>query len=196
MLNLILKHAREFREALEQGRFLPVDNGIIFPDQGVVAQGMYYHRLNGGDWLADANLVPNEGLNHILSVAFGSVSPESAWYLALYGNNVAPSANWTASNFPTTAGEITSTTDGYEGANRPLWNPSNVTSGKIDNFGQEAAYTITTPNSLEIYGAGLLSSQARGSTNGILASASQFTNARTVYNNDTFELGYEIELLG
>ena len=88
--------------------------GIILPRSKLRFEGKYTHSVNGQDEQVDYNLIPTEGLNHILGVALYSTSKINTWYVAPFSGNVTPGAGWTAANFASTATEITSTTDGFE----------------------------------------------------------------------------------
>ena len=65
----------------------------------------------------------------------------------------------------------------------------------MDNLvGGRAQFTIVTASQLVVRGAALLSDQLKGSTQGLLASASRFTRERTLLDGDTFDLGYRVTL--
>ena len=114
--------------------------------------------------------------------------------MALFNGATAPAANWTASNFPSVASEITSTTEGYTNATRPVWTPSVASSGSISNMAATASLTIATAATLTVTGAALLTNSTRGGTSGVLVSASKFAVARTFQNGDVYQLGYELDL--
>ena len=98
------------------------------------------------------------------------------WNLALYAANYTPLANLTAASFPATASEITSNTEGYTEATRPIWTPSAPSANTIDNLANKAAFTIATASSLVVNGAALLSESAKGAVTGKLVSATKFDN--------------------
>ena len=176
-------------------RFDVTANGIYFPRQGVVANGEYFGRVNGGAWAKEGdNLIPTEGLAHILNVALGTTAKPAGLYLALFSGATAPAANWGAASFAAVASEIVSQTEGYTAATRPVWTPGNTNTGSIDNMASVASLTIATASQLNVTGAALLTSSTRGGTTGALVSASLYAAPRVFQNGDIYELGYRINL--
>ncbi|OOR87007.1 hypothetical protein LP109_05535 [Moraxella bovis] len=158
------------------------------------AKGEYFERINGGEWVKSDNLVTDEGLTHILNVAFGTTPKPQAYYVALYGASATPQANWTAQNFASTASEIVSMSEGYNSATRPKWTPENTSSNSIDSIKSAAVFNIVTDSTLTVQGAGLLTSATKGGTDGVLVSAIKFNAPRTFQNGDVYEIGYRISL--
>lgn len=185
---------KELQRSLDQEQFDVTEEGLYFPRQGIQVKGKYFDRINDGEWSCTPNLVVTEGLAHILNVALGSTAKPAGYYLALFSGATAPAANWTATNFPSTAVEITSTTEGYTNATRPVWTPSVASSGSISNMAATASLTIATAATLTVTGAALLTNSTRGGTSGVLVSASKFAVARTFQNGDVYQLGYELDL--
>ena len=186
---------REVSKALAQGDFQVTDDGILFPRQGILAQGEYFGRVNGGTWEKEGdNLITTEGLAHILNVALGATAKPAGYFLALFSGAAAPAANWTAAGFAAMANEITSMSEGYTAATRPAWTPGTATANSIDNLTAVASVTIATAASLNVTGAALLTNSTRGGTGGVLVSASKYAAARTFQNNDTYEIGYRLNL--
>ncbi len=176
-------------------RFDVTANGIYFPRQGVVANGEYFGRVNGGAWAKEGdNLIPTEGLAHILNVALGTTAKPAGLYLALFSGATAPAANWGAASFAAVASEIVSQTEGYTAATRPVWTPVNTNTGSIDNLASVASLTIATASQLNVTGAALLTNSTRGGTTGALVSASLYAAPRVFQNGDIYELGYRINL--
>lgn len=156
--------------------------------------GEYFHRVNGGEWEHSFNIVPTEGIAHILNVALGPKAKTPNYYLALFSGATAPTASWTAAQFASVAGEIISNTEGYSSANRPVWTPAETAVNSIDNIATAAQLTIVTSGTLTVTGAALLTSAAKGATTGVLISATKFASARTFQNGDIYELGYRLSL--
>ncbi len=176
-------------------RFDVTANGIYFPRQGVLANGEYFGRVNGGAWAKEGdNLIPTEGLAHILNVALGTTAKPAGLYLALFSGATAPAANWGAASFAAVASEIVSQTEGYTAATRPVWTPVNTNTGSIDNLASVASLTIATASQLNVTGAALLTNSTRGGTTGALVSASLYAAPRVFQNGDIYELGYRINL--
>ena len=184
--------AREIRAE----RFDITPEGIYLPRIGARAIGEYFGRVNGGAWQKEGdNLIVTEGFAHLLNVTFDtSTAKPAGYYLAIFSGNTAPAANWTAASFAAVASEIVSMTEGHTGATRPVWTPAKTTTGSIDNMAAVASLTIATSSQLNVTGAALLTSSARGGTTGVLVSASLYAAPRTFQAGDIYELGYRINL--
>lgn len=184
--------AREIRAE----RFDITPEGIYLPRIGARAAGEYFGRVNGGAWQKEGdNLIVAEGFAHMLNVTFDtSTAKPAGYYLAIFSGNTAPAANWTAAAFAAVASEIVSMTEGHTGATRPVWTPAKTTTGSIDNMATVASLTIATSSQLNVTGAALLTSSARGGTTGVLVSASLYAAPRTFQAGDIYELGYRINL--
>lgn len=185
---------KELVQAVHGENFDVTAEGIYFPKQGVMAQGTYIDRVNGGQWVENGNLVVTEGLAHILNVAMGSTPKPAAYFLALFSGATAPAANWTAASFASVASEIVSTTEGYTKATRPEWTETNTSTNSIDNMAATASVTIATSGTLNVTGAALLTNSTRGGTTGVLVSAAKYAAARTFQNGDVYDIGYRLSL--
>ena len=170
------------------------DDGSITTGQGVTAKGEYYDRINGGEWTRTENLIPTEGLAHILNVALGTTPKPASYHLALFSAAAQPAANWTAASFASTASEIVSMTEGYSSATRPTWTPANTATNSIDNMAAVAKVTMKTASSLTVQGAAMLTTSSKGGTTGALISASKYAAPRAFQDGDTYEIGYRISL--
>lgn len=191
------KLKRELAGELAAERFDVTDDGIYFPRQSVLASGEYFGRVNGGAWEREgSNLVPTEGIAHILNVALGATAKPAGYYLALFNGGATPAANWTAASFAATASEIVSMDEGYTNATRPQWSPQAATTNTIDNFDVSvvAKVVIATASSLNVTGSALLTSSVRGGTSGVLISASKYAAPRTFQNGDNYDIGYRLAL--
>ena len=184
----------ELVQALRDEIYDVTNDGLYFPKQGIIAQGEYWHTVNGQDLRIDKNLITAEGLTYILNVALGAVAKPAGYYMALYAGAVSPAANWTAASFAATAAEIVSLTEGFTEATRPEWTEAVATAGAIDNFATAARFTIATASSINVNGAALLTSNVRGGTSGVLVSASRYAATRTMYDGETYDLGYRVTL--
>ena len=196
MENSLKKHAGEFTAALASHKYERTGDGrgLYFPKAKAFISGTYIHDVNGQDERADPNLLPDEGLMYLLTVGLYNGTKLPTWNLALYAANYTPLANLTAASFPATASEITSNTEGYTEATRPIWTPSAPSTNMIDNLANKAAFTIATASSLTVNGAALISEAAKGAVTGKLASATKFAAARTLYDTDVFNLAYRVQL--
>jgi hypothetical protein len=188
-----MKFEKDIISFVQKGDYEVTSEGLLVHG-GILARGKYTHSVNGKDLQVDFNLIPAEGIAYILDAALGSASKISSWYLAVFSGNVNPASNWTAANFAVQASEITSATEGYSNATRPIWTPGSASAGVIGNLSNKATFNIVCTTSVNISGAALLSDNTRGGTVGKLVSASRFGTVRQVYSGDAFELGYEVEL--
>ena len=170
------------------------EDGSITTGQGITAKGEYFDRINGGEWTRTENLIPTEGLAHILNVALGTTPKPASHHLALFSAAAQPTANWTAASFASTASEIVSMTEGYSAATRPTWTPTNTSTNSIDNMAAVAKVTMKTASSLTVQGAAMLTTSAKGGTTGALISASKYASPRVFQDGDTYEIGYRISL--
>lgn len=170
------------------------DDGSITTGKGITAKGEYFDRINGGEWTRTENLIPTEGLAHILNVALGTTPKPASYHLALFSAAAQPQASWTAASFASTASEIVSMTEGYSAATRPTWTPANTSTGSIDNMAAVAKVTMKTASSLTVQGAAMLTTSAKGGTTGALISASKYAAPRVFQDGDTYEIGYRISL--
>lgn len=189
----LVKHSREFAAYLRNHQYETTDAGLVFPKAHAVASGMYAHRVNGGEWSYDPNLLPSEGLTYLLSL-LGAGTKLTTWYLAPYSGAISPSANWTAATFSSTASEITSGTEGYTNATRPTWTPGTAAADTINNNASPVTFTIITASTLSINGVGMLSASAKGATTGVLLSATRFAATRTFADDDLFDVKYAVSL--
>ena len=170
------------------------EDGSITTGQGITAKGEYFDRVNGGEWARTENLIPTEGLAHILNVALGTTPKTASYHLALFSAAAQPAANWTAASFASTASEIVSMTEGYSSATRPTWTPANTATNSIDNMAAVAKVTMKTASSLTVQGAAMLTTSSKGGTTGALISASKYAAPRVFQDGDTYEIGYRISL--
>lgn len=182
--------------AISIGAYTSNDDGSITTNNGITAKGEYFDRKNDEPWQCTGNLIPTEGLAHILNVALGTTPKPANYFLALFSAAAQPTATWTAASFAATASEITSMTEGYAEAVRPKWTPINTSTSSIDNMatGNVAKVTMRTATSITVQGAAMLTTSARGGTTGALISAAKYSAPRTFQDGDTYEIGYRISL--
>ena len=182
--------------AISANDYTENQDGSITTGNGITAKGEYFDRKNNEEWQRTENLIPTEGLAHILNVALGTTPKPASYHLALFSAAAQPAANWTAASFATTASEIVSSTEGYSSATRPTWTPTNTATNSIDNMtaGNVAKVTIRTASSLTVQGAAMLTSSSKGGTTGALISASKYATPRVFQDGDTYEIGYRISL--
>lgn len=179
---------------MDRGRFEMTEDGILMPDAGVLAKGQYFISSPGYEDEVTDNTLTYEGLNYLLECGLRGAPQLSEFYIALFTNNYTPTAALKASNFAATAGEITSATEGYSEATRPVWTPNPAVDGVMDSVGNLCHYTIATTSSVMIRGAAMLSDSPKGATTGKLISAARFDNDREHFNGDVFTTGYRVSL--
>lgn len=193
-----MKHkslGQDLVRALASRKYELTGDGVAFPTLNVEVVGEYFHSVNGGPVTVDKNILTTEFLNYLLMCGLHTLPKVNDWYLTLFAGNVTPATNWKAETFTSAASEIVSSTEGYTQANRVKFNATATNSNQVDNLvGGRAQFTIVTASQLVVRGAALLSDQLKGSTQGLLASASRFTRERTLLDGDTFDLGYRVTL--
>ena len=132
------------------------------------------------------NLVTTEGLNHLLNVAFKAGTQSGTWYVGLFEGNYTPVAGDTAATFVAAATESTA----YDETSRQLWNTDAVSAGVVNNGTNKAIFTISATKTL--YGMFLTSASAKSATSGTLFSATRFSSARNVLDNDELRVTYTL----
>jgi hypothetical protein len=134
------------------------------------------------------NLVPTEGLNHILEVALRAGSSLPAWYVSLFEGNYTPVAGVTALTYPAAATESTA----YSESNRVLWVPAAASAGVLTNSASKAVFTMNATKA--IYGIGMSSAQAKSATSGVLVSAARFASVKNVVAADVLNVTSSITM--
>jgi hypothetical protein len=121
------------------------------------------------------NLMPTEGINHMLDVLLKNGVNVPTWYIGLYANNYTPIAGDTMATFPGTAGEITGT---YDEATRVEWVEGAIAGGAVDNTASPAEFTF---NANQTVRGGFMSSvSTKGGTSGFLISAVKFASPKNM----------------
>ncbi len=144
--------------------------------------------VNGAPYVWTPNRVVNQGLNYTLNVALHEQAKISAWYIAPFVANVTPAADVTAANFASTLTEFTS----YSEPNRRVWTPDGAaTALELINDAAPALFTVTGGGQTAIYGAGLLSAQAKGATTGMLFAAGRLQGGASLTG---LQEGFEVRI--
>lgn len=115
------------------------------------------------------NLVVNEGLDHLLSVALAAGTQITSWYVGLTAGTPTPAAGDTMASH---AGWTEQ--QGYDEVARQTWTPGAVSGQSVDNSSSVAAYTITA-DATTVGGAFLTSVNTKGGTTGVLYSIGAFS---------------------
>lgn len=120
------------------------------------------------------NILPTQGINHMLEVLARGAAQVPTWYLLLYENDYAPSAADTAQTFPMLAGEATA----YDHPTRHEIAFGNAANGSLSNAAVRVEVQFNAPRTIR--GGGIVSTAAKGSAVGILLSAVRFSSPRQV----------------
>lgn len=193
-MNDLMKHRGEILRALANRKFEPTGDGGILIGAGInaIPMGVFdvEHRREG-DLLArvaGSNIIPTEGLNHILSAVVAGGSQVLTWYMALFEGNVTPGATMTAANFTSTATECTA----YAETTRVAYQEGTPTGGVVDNASNRALFTMNATKT--VYGGALLSASAKSATTGVLLAAARFATPRNVVADDELSVRYTLTL--
>ena len=128
------------------------------------------------------NLMPEEGRNHAVSVITKGTTQVPTWYIGLFEGNYVPVDSDKASTFPTSATECTA----YLPATRVEFVEGAVAAGVVENTASRAEFTATAAKT--IYGAFLVSAQAKGAITGVLMSAARFTAPKALQIDDVLRV--------
>lgn len=141
------------------------------------------------DRFTDHNLIPQVGVNHIVSLIRGSGAPIASWFLGLFEGNYVPTSGVTAADLQSTVQESLA----YDEASRPAWTHAFDGVGVIDNLANRAVFTFNAPKT--IYGAFLISNSVKGGTTGTLLSIARFASPKPVEAGGEFRLTSGITLI-
>ena len=193
-MNDLMRHRGEILRALANHKYDITDTGGILLGAGInaIPMGVFDvdHR-RGGDLIArvaGSNIIPTEGLNHILSAVVAGGSQVLTWYMALFEGNVTPGASLTAATFTATTTECTA----YDEATRVAFQGGAAASGVIDNAANRALFTMNATKT--VYGGALLSASAKSATTGTLLAAARFATPRNVVDDDELSCRYTLTL--
>jgi len=140
-------------------------------------------------WI-DKNICVDEGLNHVLGVAFSQVTQITQWFVLLYNTNTTPIAGMTYAS-----PQFTESTH-YSEATRPQWQEAGVSAKVITNSANKASFTMSTAET--IYGAGLVSNSTKGDK---VASGARLYNvaafsggSKTVASSDVLKVTIQLTI--
>jgi hypothetical protein len=158
--------------------------------QGTLQSGFTYyvdHVRNGEVIGTDEvhNLIPTEGLNHILSVVLKAGTQQTNWYVGLFEGNYTPTATITAATVTATATECTA----YTEATREAWVGGTVANGFVTNTDSRAEFTMNATKA--VYGAFVVSSATKSSGSGVLISIARFPTVKNVESGDLLRVRAE-----
>ena len=192
-INALQRHRADFARAIANRKFEIGPEGILFPAQGAWMGGVFdvEHR-RAGDLIGrdlSPNVIPTEGLNHILSVIVGGGSQVNPFYVGVFEGNVTPGASLTHATLAATLTETTA----YDETTRQAYVEGAVSGGAVDNSASRAVFTINATKT--IYGGFLASSNVKGSTSaGTCLAAARFSASRAVVAADELAVKYSLTL--
>lgn len=128
------------------------------------------------------NLFTEQGMTHAVDGLLGGGTQITNWYAGLFSGDYTPVDTDTAATFPGAATEVTS----YSETSRVLLAFGAASGGMIDNSITPAIFTF--PAQVTLMGGFVSSSLTKGSTAGILLSASHFDSPEIVKAGRTIEL--------
>ena len=128
------------------------------------------------------NIMPIEGIHHVLNTVLKGGAQVAQWHIGLYESAHTPTPNDIMATFPTQAVETTE----YVSTTRMPFTPGTLTAGSVDNSANSAEFDFTTTKL--IYGGFLSSSSAKGSTSGVLLSAVRFGSPKSVDSSSTLRV--------
>lgn len=167
----IKNHHGEIARAIRNKRFERTDDGrILIASAGLFIGGALKVKdyRDGSDQLAaiDANMLLDEGINHILNVTLppaGGYAQITQWYFAPFSGNYTPDPTHDASELPTASTEFTA----YTSTTRLPLNIQNLATAKTTgNTGNEVQLIFNAGGPYHIYGCNIVSASAKGSTTG------------------------------
>jgi hypothetical protein len=128
------------------------------------------------------NLIPTEGLNHMMGVTFKGATQVATWFIGLFEGNYTPVPTTAAATIAAAATECTAYTPGarvefVEGA---------VAAGAVDNSASKAEFTFTADKT--IYGGFIGSASPKGATTGVLISAVRFASPKVLTTGDVLSV--------
>ena len=140
------------------------------------------------DCWTEKNLIPNEGLTHMLDVVCKGGSQVPTWYVMPYEGNYTPVATDTAATFPGLATECTA----YTEAKRVTWVEGSISGNSVSNSASKAEFTLNAGKT--IYGCALVSVSTKSATSGVLLSAVRFGTPKTYLSGDILRVTAPVSL--
>lgn len=191
-MNDLMRHRGEFARAIANKKYEVSPAGILFPQMGLSVNGVFdtEHR-RAGDLVGrdiSPNIIPTEGLNHLLDVLAHGAAQVDPWYVALFEGNVTPGATLTGATFNSVCTECTA----YDETTRVAFVEGAPSAGVLDNSANRAVFTMNGVKT--VYGGALLQAQAKlDATAGQLClAASKFSASRAVVAGDELAVKYTL----
>lgn len=184
------RHRGEFARRIRNRQYERTPTGIFFPKARAFIGGAMEHTLNGRDLQIDPNIIPTQGLNHILDVVAHGTTAVNPWYVGLFEANVTPGASLTGATFDSVCTEFTD----YDEATRVAYVEAAASGGVISNSASRAVFTVNA--SATVYGGALLSASAKNAAGGsdVCLAAVKFASSRAVVSTDELAVRYTLTL--
>lgn len=168
--------------------FKRTNGGILMPIAALAVGGRFtIDHFRKGELIDSeecANLVTNEGLDHILNAVFHGSAQITTWYLGLFEANYTPVATLTAATVTAASTESTA----YDETTRQDYVEAASSGQSVTNSANKATFTMNATKT--IYGAFLVSASAKSATSGTLMSAARFGSSKAVVDDDQLLLTY------
>lgn len=195
------RHINEFRNYILNNKYEQSETGVYFPKARATMSGIYDHWVTGyeSEMASDHNIIPDEGLNHFLSVALKGGTANANWYLGLHSGSGTPTSALTHANYNATLSEIQASSGdpgGYTEATRVAWaaDAIDTVNTEVVNDTTPAEFTISTTTTCIVNGACLVSTSGKTDYTGTLISAGKFSAQRNLADTDVFNLKYKVDL--
>ena len=184
---LAARHREEALRAIRNHKFDYTENGIAIPSMKLAIGGVF--EVAGGDGVFEVcpNLIPTEGLNHIIGVALNQATQKLAFYLGLFSGDVTVQPTWTGANWVANATEFTN----YTEATRQLWDNGAVAAGSVSNSALPAVFTMGVGGGT-IRGLVLAEASAKSATTGVIIAASRLSVDKAMAQDEELRAKYTL----
>ena len=153
------------------------DGELVGPDGQVLQRGR------------TKNVIPQVGINHIVSLIRGQGTPVSGWFIGLGEADYVPGRLTDASVLQSAVGE----TQAYSEETRQPWDDSFDGESIITNLDSRAEFSFTAAK--RVYTGFLVSNHVKGSASGVLLSIARFSTPYDIPSGSTFRLAVSINVL-
>lgn len=185
------KYWRELARMFRNHKWERNDDGEILISHAAIGGVFECEAQDGLGVVRTNNLITTEGCNYLLSAGIAGGTAYTVFYVAPFSGNVAVADTLTAANFATTQTELSTT---YSETTRVAFVESAPANKSTNNTANPATITAATDN-VSIWGLGLLSTNVKSATTGVLLAAAKYTSVRTLPTAaDTLGIKYTLTL--
>jgi len=170
-----------------------VERNLSAVEKALISSDWHWEHWRRGikiDEWQDTNICVDEGLEHVLGVAFSQVTQITQWFVLLYNTDTTPVAGMTY------ASPLFTESTHYSEANRPQWQEGGVSSKVITNSANKASFTMSTAET--IYGAALVSDNTKGdqvASGAVLYNVAAFSGgSKTVASSDILKVTIQLTI--